>query len=88
MDCVLQMHRQRYLAFAKSAVQRTLPPLPSQSVIEQLKLKYPSHFEVVRRISQVHRDVFKSSAVRLTFFSLCSWKLKETLVSCTSSVLG
>jgi hypothetical protein len=64
MDCVLQMHRQRYLAFAKSAVQWTLPPLPPQSVIEQLKLKFPANFELLRRMSLVHKDVFKTSAVR------------------------
>jgi hypothetical protein len=69
MDCVLQIHRQRYLAFAKSAVQRTLPPLPPQSVIEQLKLKFPANFELLRRMSPIHKDVFKTSAVRFDLFA-------------------
>jgi hypothetical protein len=67
-DHVLQIHRQRYLAFARSAVNRTLPPLPSPSVIEQLRVKFPVHLEVLKRMSQIHKDVFKSSAVRFSLF--------------------
>jgi hypothetical protein len=90
----LQIHRKQYHAFAKSAMERTLLQLPPTSVLEQLRTKYPAHFEVTKRMAHVYKDVFKSSAVRYNFFfdlysaakqdiSL-SYKLYSRTTLCTS----
>ena len=69
------LNRQRYYQFAKDAVTRKLPQLPSSSVVEDIKTKWPIHFQIADRLSRVHREVFESSTVshiesRREFFSL------------------
>lgn len=56
-------HRQRYYQFAKEASTRRLPPLPSSSVVENIKTKWPIHFQIVDRLSRVHHKVFETSTV-------------------------
>ena len=55
--------RQRYHQFAKNATTRYLPPLPSPSIVEDIKRKWPIRFQIVDRLSRVHREVFKTSTV-------------------------
>ena len=58
-------HRQRYYQFAKEAAARNLPPLPSSPIVEGIKVKWPIVFQIIDRLSHVHRDVFETSAVSL-----------------------
>ena len=55
--------RQRYHQFAKDATTRYLPPLPSPSIVEEVKRKWPIYSQIVDRLSRVHREVFKTSTV-------------------------
>jgi len=57
------LHRQRYYQFAKEASTRRLPLLPSSSVVENIKKKWPIHFQIVDRLSRVHHKVFETSTV-------------------------
>ena len=57
--------RKRYYRFAKDAITRHLPLLPSSSVVEEIKAKWPIHFQIADRLSRVHRDVFETSTVSL-----------------------
>ena len=59
------LNRQRYYQFAKDAIARRLPPLPSPAVVGDIKTKWPIHFQIVDRLSHVHHDVFESSTVSL-----------------------
>ena len=59
------LNRQRYYQFAKDAIARRLPPLPSPAVVEDIKAKWPIHFQIVDRLSHVHHDVFETSTVSL-----------------------
>jgi len=59
------LNRQRYYRFAKEAITRRLPPLPSPAVVEDIKMRWPIHFQIVDRLSLVHHDVFESSTVSL-----------------------
>jgi hypothetical protein len=45
------LDRQRYYQFAKDAITRHLPPLPPlPSVVEDIKAKWPIHFQIVRSV--------------------------------------
>lgn len=59
------LNRQRYHQFAKDATTRHLPPLPSPSVVADIKTKWPIHFQITERLSRVHQDVFKTSTVSM-----------------------
>jgi hypothetical protein len=59
------LNRKRYYQFAKSAAARRLPRLPPPSVVEDIKAKWPIHFQIIDRLSRVHRMVFETSTVRL-----------------------
>lgn len=59
------LDRQRYYQFAKEATTRQLQPLPSASVVEDVKAKWPIHFRIIDRLSRVHHEVFKTSTVSL-----------------------
>lgn len=59
------LNRQRYYQFAKDAAMRHLPPLPSPSVVEDIKTKWPIHFQISDRLSHVHHEVFETSTVSL-----------------------
>ena len=59
------LNRKRYYQFAKDAAARRLPPLPSPSVVEDIKTKWPIHFQIIDRLSRVHRKVFETSTVSL-----------------------
>ena len=58
-------NRQRYYQFAKEAITRRLRPLPSSSVVEDIKEKQPIHLQIVDRLSRVHHEVFETSTVSL-----------------------
>jgi len=58
-------NRKRYYQFAKEAVTRPLPPLPSSSVVEDIKGKPPIHLQIVERLNRVHHEVFETSTVSL-----------------------
>lgn len=57
------LNRQRYHQFAKEAITRCLPPLPSSSVVEDIKRKWPIHLQIVDRLNRVHHEVFETSTV-------------------------
>lgn len=59
------LDRQRYHQFAKDAITRHLPPLPSSSVIEDIKAKGPIHLQILDRLSRVHCEVFETPTVGL-----------------------
>jgi len=59
------LNRQRYYQFAKEAATRRLPPLPSPYVVEDIKTKWPIHFQIIDRLSPIHHEVFETSAVSL-----------------------
>ncbi|KAF9650882.1 hypothetical protein BDM02DRAFT_3185038 [Thelephora ganbajun] len=65
LDCGVtvgdDLSRQRYYQFAKDAVTRHLPPLPSSSIVEDIKTKWPIHFRITNRLSHVHHEVFETS---------------------------
>ena len=57
------LNRQRYYQFAKDAVAKRLPPLPSPAAVEDIKAKWPIHFQIVDRLSHFQHDVFETSTV-------------------------
>lgn len=57
------LNRRRYYQFATEAIKRQLPPLPSLPVVEDIKTKWPIHFQIADRVSRVHREVFETSTV-------------------------
>ena len=59
------LNRKRYYQFAKAAAARRLPQLPPPSVVENIKAKWPIHFQIIDRLSRVHRKVFETSTVSL-----------------------
>lgn len=67
LDCGVtvgdDLNRQRYYQFAKEAVARHLPPLPSSCVVEDIKAKWPIMFQIIDRFSCVHGEVFETSTV-------------------------
>lgn len=80
--------RKRYYQFAKEAATRHLPLLPSPSVVEGIKTKWPIHFQITDRLTHVHHEVFKTSTVGLSklrhyrIFLICSIS-----GSCPASIL-
>jgi len=60
-----ELNRRRYHRFAKDAITRNLPSLPSSSVVEDIKAKWPIHFQIADRLSSVHHEIFETSTVSL-----------------------
>jgi len=58
-------NRKRYYQFAEEAITRRLPPLPSSSVVEDIKGRPPIHLQIVDRLNRVHHEVFETSTVSL-----------------------
>ena len=82
------LNRQRYYQFAKDAITRRLPPLPSPAVVEDIKTKWPIRFQVIDRLSQIHHEVFESSAVSLYLLrGYEAFLIYNTPGNCSSSVL-
>ncbi|KAJ6492293.1 hypothetical protein C8R45DRAFT_1137473 [Mycena sanguinolenta] len=52
--------RQRYLNFAKSALRKITSEIPT-TVASEMHIKYPSHFEVTKRVADLHESIFQSS---------------------------
>ncbi|KAJ6473847.1 hypothetical protein C8R45DRAFT_1011985 [Mycena sanguinolenta] len=52
--------RRRYFDFAQRSLRKNVPEI-SNSVASEMRIKYPSHFEVTKRIADVHESVFQSS---------------------------
>jgi hypothetical protein len=44
-------------------LQRSLPPLPSPSVADEIKMKWPIHFQIIERLSRIHHEVFETTTV-------------------------
>ena len=81
-------NRKRYYQFAKEAITRRLPPLPSSSVVEDIKGKPPIHLQIVDRLNRVHHEVFETSTVSLYLL----WHHEASLTcntpgDCTSPLL-
>ena len=72
------LNRQRYYQFAKDAATRHLPSLPSPSIVEDIKAKWPIHFQIADRLSRVHHEVFETSTV-----SLLKLRHHETFLTCS-----
>jgi len=82
------LNRQRYYQFAKDAIARRLQPRPSPAVVEEIKTKWPIHFQIVDRLSHVHHDVFETSTVSLYLLSDHEAFLTYNIPgNCTSPVL-
>jgi SAM-dependent methyltransferase len=60
----LQLSRQRYFEFAQRALEKNAGEiLPDIQDEKEMRMKYPAHFEVTSRISDVHETIFQSSKV-------------------------
>ena len=81
------LSRQRYYQFAKDAATRHLPPLPPPSVVEDIKTKWPIHFQIIDRLSRVHHEIFKSSMVSLFKLRHHTVLTRSILGDCSSPVL-
>ncbi|GJJ15309.1 Type I Iterative PKS [Clathrus columnatus] len=56
-----ERHRQRYWEFAKKVVERIESyPAPDPFLVDSLKSRYPSYFDLTERVAKVHADIFTS----------------------------
>ncbi|KAF9653249.1 hypothetical protein BDM02DRAFT_3182788 [Thelephora ganbajun] len=56
-----KIDRKRYEEFARRVVARSDPPAPISHDVEAMKKEWPAPFEIMGRLSKVHKGVFSSS---------------------------